>query len=98
VTTPSQQLEQAFQIVGLEFGEFARGELKPRVLGVETLGCLAEQPGDADVIDLGKPGSSSAETRRLPASISLTDGRCRQSILAIWPCDSPAEAAAESAP
>ena len=52
----ARQLEQAFQVVGLELGEFARGEFESRVLGIERLRRLAEQPGDADVIDLGKSG------------------------------------------
>jgi hypothetical protein len=35
--------------------------------------------------------SSSAETRRLPDSISETDGRCRPRILATWPWETPAD-------
>ena len=72
-----QQLEQAFQVVGLELGEFARRELEPRVLGVDRVGHLTEQPSDADVIDLGEPGELVGRDAAV-AGFHLADGGAMQ--------------------
>ena len=72
-----QQFEQVFQVIGLEFGEFARGELEPRILGIECLGRLADQPNDADVIYLGKPGELVGRDAAV-AGLHLADGGAMQ--------------------